>query len=82
MTAPVTTDTTAPVTEQRAPDQDTAVEQAFAAGTLPEEDRRGDVKPLAIRANVDHAAALRDFANRIERGFEVFVHEIEAALHL
>lgn len=27
-------------TEQRAEDQDTAIEEAFAAGTLPEDDRR------------------------------------------
>ena len=26
--------------DQRAPDQDTAIEEAFVAGTLPEEDRR------------------------------------------
>ncbi len=34
--------------DQRSPDQDTAVEQAFVAGTLPEEDRRDAKGDLPI----------------------------------
>jgi hypothetical protein len=40
------TPTETPTTEeQRAPDQDTAIEQAFAAGTLPGDDRRVEAAP-------------------------------------
>lgn len=38
--------TLTPDVDQRAPDQDTAVAQAFVAGTLPEEDRRVVVTDL------------------------------------
>lgn len=33
----------APLTEHRSPDQDVVIEEAFIAGTLPEEDRRTHV---------------------------------------
>lgn len=40
--------------EQRAADQDTAIEQAFVAGTLPEEDRRVDEASVtALAAEIE-----------------------------
>jgi hypothetical protein len=44
-------------TDQRADDQDTAIEQAFVAGTLPEEDRRDEpVADAPVAAPVEPSA--------------------------
>ena len=45
--------------EQRAPDQDAAIEDAFVAGTLPDEDRREEADPPPADVSTNHIAEVR-----------------------
>jgi hypothetical protein len=71
--------------EQRAPDQDAAVEAAFVAGTLPEEDRRapepaitasvvnGDVQPLVL--DLASNVLTSDIASETKRLLAIAAHD-------
>ena len=78
------------VPQQRAADQDTAVEQAFVKGTLPEEDRRA-TPTLVTVAGEDYvhvsaihriAAALGTDAKRVLHFLEAEFAAAEVALHI